>query len=109
MVTMLRRMIREDIELTVDLAGEPLAVQADRGQLEQVVMNLVVNARDAIRGSGTIRIDTAIVELQEIWSPHRFAVKAGTYVMLAVTDTGAGMHEETKARLFEPFFTTKRA
>ena len=107
MAAMLRRMIREDIDLTTQLAADQLWVQADRGQLEQVVMNLVVNARDAIRGGGTIRIETAIVDLDEIGSPHRFAVKAGTYVMLAVSDTGCGMTEETKTRLFEPFFTTK--
>jgi two-component system cell cycle sensor histidine kinase/response regulator CckA len=107
MAAMLRRMIREDIDLTTELAADQLWVQADRGQLEQVLMNLVVNARDAIRGGGTIRIETAIVDLEAIWSPHRFAVKAGTYVMLAINDTGSGMSEETKTHLFEPFFTTK--
>jgi CheY-like chemotaxis protein len=107
MAAMLRRMIREDIDLTTELAADQLWVQADRGQLEQVLMNLVVNARDAIRGGGTIRIETAIVDLEAIWSPHRFAVKAGTYVMLALNDTGSGMSEETKTHLFEPFFTTK--
>ena len=107
MAAMLRRMVREDIDLTTELAAGRLWVQADRGQLEQVVMNLVVNARDAISGGGTIRIETAIVELDEIGSPHRFVVKPGTYVMLAISDTGSGMTEETKTRLFEPFFTTK--
>jgi signal transduction histidine kinase len=107
LAALLRRMIRQDIDLTTDLAADELWVQADRTQLEQVVMNLVVNARDAIRGGGTIRIATAIVELDEIGNPHRFAVKPGTYAMLAVNDTGSGMTEETKARLFEPFFTTK--
>jgi signal transduction histidine kinase len=107
MAAMLRRMIREDIDLTTQLAAGQLWVQADRGQLEQVVMNLVVNARDAISGGGTIRIETAIVDLDEIGTPHRFAIKAGTHVMLAVIDTGTGMTEETKLRLFEPFFTTK--
>jgi signal transduction histidine kinase len=107
MAAMLRRMIREDIDLTTELTADQLWVQADRGQLEQVVMNLVVNARDAIRGGGTIRIETAIVDLDGTGNPHNFAVKAGTYVMLAVSDTGAGMTEETKTRLFEPFFTTK--
>jgi signal transduction histidine kinase len=109
MAAMLRRMVREDIDLTTELAAGQLWVQADRGQLEQVVMNLVVNARDAISGGGTIRIETAMIELDEIGNPHRFVVKPGTYVMLAVSDTGSGMTEETKTRLFEPFFTTKAA
>lgn len=96
MAAMLRRMIREDIELAVQLSSEPVFVEGDRGQLEQVIMNLVLNSRDAIDGRGMIRIEASSVEL-----------KAGDYVMISVTDTGCGMTEETKARLFEPFYTTK--
>lgn len=108
MAAMLRRMIREDIEVTTQLSADPVSVQADRGQIEQVIMNLVLNAKDAIHhGGGVIGIETACVELDDTGSPHRIAVKAGKYVMIAVSDNGSGMTDETKARLFEPFFTTK--
>jgi signal transduction histidine kinase len=107
MAAMLRRMIRENIELSTKLAIEPVCVEADRSHLEQVVMNLVLNAKDAIDDAGSIRIETAGVELENTWSPQGVAVKAGKYVMVAVSDSGRGMTEDTKARLFEPFFTTK--
>ena len=104
---MLCRLIGEDITLTV-VPGEELgSARVDVGQLEQVVMNLVVNARDAMPGGGKITIETANVELDAEQPGSHSTVAAGRYVMLAVSDTGTGMAEATKRRLFEPFFTTK--
>jgi PAS domain S-box-containing protein len=106
MATMLARLIGEHIEVTLALAPQLCLALADRGQLEQVVMNLVVNSRDAMPGGGALSIETAEVELEN--SPfHVEAVVPGRYVMLAVSDTGSGMTTETLRRLFEPFFTTK--
>jgi PAS domain S-box-containing protein len=96
---LLRRLIREDIQLRTVLASDLGAVRADPGQLEQVLMNLAVNARDAMPGGGRLTIETANVEGPD--------ATPGRYVMLAVSDTGTGMSAETKARIFEPFFTTK--
>ena len=108
MVSMLRRMIGEDVELSTSLGGGLSAVRADRGQLEQVVMNLVVNARDATAtgGRGAIQIETGAVTFGDTPSLSQ-GLKAGAYVTLTVSDNGSGMSDETKARLFEPFFTTK--
>jgi PAS domain S-box-containing protein len=108
MTGMLRRLIGEHIEVRLALAPTlPLAL-ADRGQLEQVVMNLVVNARDAMPGGGTVTIETTAVELEDS-DFHEETIVAGPYVMLAITDTGSGMTRETQRRLFEPFFTTKES
>jgi PAS domain S-box-containing protein len=107
MVTMLRRMIGEDIELRTSLASDLSAVRADRGQLEQVVMNLVINGRDATGTGGAIQIETAAVTFDEPPKPQHGRLEPGPYVVLTVRDNGSGMTEETKARLFEPFFTTK--
>jgi PAS domain S-box-containing protein len=104
MVTMLRRMIGEDIELTTSLAPDLAVVRADRSQLEQVLMNLVVNARDATTGGGAILIETNAASIDA--APH-LELKPGSYLTLTVSDDGRGMSDETKARLFEPFFTTK--
>jgi signal transduction histidine kinase len=107
MAAMLRRIIGENLQLTTCLADDLPPVRADRNQLEQVVMNLVVNARDATGSRGVIRVETAQLELRESIIGHKFAVRPGKYVRFSVSDTGQGMNEATKARLFEPFFTTK--
>ena len=105
--TMLKRLIGDHIELTTAFDPTPPAVRADAGQLEQVLINLVVNARDAMAAGGRITIDTAAVQLDSNAMIGRDRVKAGTYMVLGVTDTGVGMDQATKDRLFEPFFTTK--
>jgi signal transduction histidine kinase/ActR/RegA family two-component response regulator len=104
---MLHRLIGEDIEL-VFLAGQDVArVKADPGQLEQVVMNLAVNARDAMPSGGRLSIETANVNVDEDFCHRHPPMQPGSFVRLSVADTGAGMNAETLARIFEPFFTTK--
>jgi CheY-like chemotaxis protein len=104
---MLRRLIGEDIDL-VTVRHETLGrVKADAGQIEQVLVNLILNARDAMPSGGKITIETSNVELDEAYARQHVAVVTGKYVMLSVTDTGYGMDAETTARIFEPFFTTK--
>jgi two-component system, cell cycle sensor histidine kinase and response regulator CckA len=109
MEQMLRRLLREDIELAFLTAPQLGRVCADSGQVEQIVMNLLVNARDAIRGAGKIAIETGNVELTAEYAAEHHGVTPGPYVMLAVGDTGAGMDAATQEHIFEPFFTTKGA
>jgi PAS domain S-box-containing protein len=104
---MLRSLISENIELKTQLSPDLDAARVDPNQLEQVIMNLAINARDAMPDGGTLTIETANTTLDEDYAVKHVSVVPGDYVMLAVTDTGCGMTEETKARIFEPFFTTK--
>ena len=107
LLDMLRRLIGEHMTLTTNLADQLDSIRTDRGQLEQVIVNLVVNARDAMPKGGGIRIDTANVHVDAGASAHGGPIAAGDYVMLSVTDAGVGMSEEVRAQLFKPFFTTK--
>jgi two-component system cell cycle sensor histidine kinase/response regulator CckA len=104
---MLRRVIGEDVELSIVTAQDLGMVRADPGQFEQVIMNLVVNARDAMPTGGKVSIETSNAELDESYASEHFPLTAGRYVMVAVSDTGCGMDTETQQRIFEPFFTTK--
>jgi PAS domain S-box-containing protein len=104
---LLRRVIGEDIELRASTRPDLGAVRLDPAQFEQVLMNLVINARDAMPDGGILSIETADVELDEHYARQHQSVLPGSYVMLAVSDTGIGMTEEVSSHLFEPFFTTK--
>ena len=107
MCSLLRRLVREDIAFAFQ-AGESLGrVKADPGQIEQVIINLTVNACDAMPEGGKLTIETHNVKVDEEWAAARPPIKPGGYVLLAVTDTGQGMDASTRARIFEPFFTTK--
>src|SRR2546428_9092322 len=104
---LLRRLLGEDVDLRTVLTPDPGAIKADPSQLEQVVVNLAVNARDAMPGGGKLTIETQNVELDEQYTRGHVSAQPGSYVMLAVSDTGTGMDAETQAHIFEPFFTTK--
>jgi CheY-like chemotaxis protein len=107
MRTMLGRLIREDVKVMLGLAPELAAVTADRGQVEQIIMNLAVNAQDAMPRGGILTLETANIELDEHHAKSHLGVEPGQYVVLTVTDTGTGITPQVRARLFEPFFTTK--
>jgi len=105
--SLLRRTIPEDIRLEVIPSSTGLPITVDVGQIEQVILNLAVNAADAMPDGGTITIETAAVHLDEAYAEARNGVEPGAYALVAVSDTGHGMDEETLARVFEPFFSTK--
>jgi len=103
----LRRLIGEDVELVTKLSPELGSIQADAVQIQQIIMNLAVNSRDAMPHGGTLLIETANAVLDESYRAEYPGIRPGPYVMLAITDTGVGMSQEVQARIFEPFFTTK--
>jgi PAS domain S-box-containing protein len=105
---MLNRLIGEDIDLEMIPSDDLGLVKADPGQIEQVIMNLAVNARDAMPKGGKLTIETTNVTLDESYARHHAPVEPGEYVMLAMSDTGAGMDAETQTHIFEPFYTTKQ-
>jgi two-component system, cell cycle sensor histidine kinase and response regulator CckA len=107
MVKMLPRLIGEDITVSTSLAAGLATVKADQGQIEQVIMNLAVNARDAMPDGGNLRIETSNRNFDEAYTRHHPGARAGEYVMLAVIDSGMGIDAEALAHIFEPFFTTK--
>jgi two-component system, cell cycle sensor histidine kinase and response regulator CckA len=104
---MLRRLLGEDIHLTPDLDPDLANIKADPNQIEQAIVNLALNSRDAMPGGGEIFLQTANVRLDETYTQTHLGVRPGNYVMIAITDTGHGMDAETRKRIFEPFFTTK--
>src|SRR5262249_45156758 len=105
----LRRTLQPDQQLSVSLGAEPDLVWADSGQLDQVLLNLTLNARDALQAGGMVSIETSTVRLSEYYAQGKEGTEIvpGQYVMIAVSDTGHGMDRQTLARVFEPFFTTK--
>src|SRR5208283_3279187 len=104
---MLRRLLTEDIELSTFLSAGELTVMVDIGQMEQVLMNLAANARDAMPAGGHLVIQTDTVNVDSNYGEAHFFEKAGLYAVLTVSDTGVGMDRETREKIFEPFFTTK--
>jgi PAS domain S-box-containing protein len=104
---LLRRVIGEDVELEVRLAPELGYVKADHGQIEQVLINMAVNARDAMPNGGKLIVETRNIALDPIFAEQHIGLESGTYVLLEISDTGIGMDAETQRQVFEPFFTTK--
>jgi CheY-like chemotaxis protein len=106
---LLRRLLGEDVEMISPDSARKTLVKMDPGQLEQIIMNLAVNARDAMPSGGILTLETGVVALSDQYASQHWPVQPGRYAMLAVTDTGMGMTEEVRGRIFEPFFTTKEA
>jgi CheY-like chemotaxis protein len=104
---MLRRLLREDIAFQVSVAPDTRSIRADAGHLEQLLVNLVLNAQDAMPGGGTLRVSCANADLDRAHTNLHTGAQPGPHVMLSVSDTGVGMSEETTEHIFEPFFTTK--
>src|SRR5258707_11193042 len=104
---MLLGVLRDEMEFVVKLDPDAGCVSADPGQIEQVIMNLVVNARDAMPQGGTLTVETARVNMAQLRASHPSTIPPGEYVMLSVADTGIGMDADTQSRIFEPFFSTK--
>jgi signal transduction histidine kinase/CheY-like chemotaxis protein len=109
MVKLLRRMIGEDVILEMHSCGAECPILADPGQIEQIIMNLAVNARDAMPGGGILSIETAIIEVDSEFANAHEGLSPGSYARLAVTDTGHGIPPELQEKIFEPFFTTKES
>jgi len=107
MDTMLRRLMGPEIEFEIACGGEPVTVMADPAQIEQVVLNLVINARDAMPTGGRVAVQVDEVVVDGATAVAHVEGRAGRYARLSVSDTGTGIDEQTRARLFEPFFTTK--
>src|SRR5579862_5096029 len=105
--SLLRRLIGEDIDVLTLPANDLGSVKADPGQIEQIIMNLALNARDAMPHGGKLTLETANTQLDESYATEHQPIAPGNYVMLAVSDTGTGMSPEVQTRIFEPFFTTK--
>jgi two-component system cell cycle sensor histidine kinase/response regulator CckA len=103
----LLRLIGEDIELKAILSKNDLIVMADSSQIEQVIMNLCTNARDAMPDGGAITLETSVIDVDEVYAKARLFEKTGRYAVISISDTGIGMDETTRERIFEPFFTTK--
>lgn len=105
--SLLRRLVPENIEFTLSLAATPLTVKADAGQIDQILMNLVANARDAMSGSGRLKLSTEVTALHDADAASFGRELSDNYALLAIADTGVGMDETVRERIFEPFFTTK--
>jgi signal transduction histidine kinase/CheY-like chemotaxis protein len=106
--SMLRRLISENIDMVIRVTGEEARVKVDPGQIEQVILNLAINARDAMPDGGSMLLEVRTATLDESYVRHHVSVRPGRYVMLSISDTGMGMDPQTQARIFEPFFTTKK-